>query len=121
MSWRYAGRAQTSPQNPRAFGVCDRCGCWDNLDNLRFQFDYRGLKLQNLGIRVCFRCYDKPSPQLRPIILPPDPVPVMNPRPENFAAAENNYRTTQGGDIRVTQDDEDRVTEGGGNQVGEES
>lgn len=117
MSWRYAGRAQTSPQNPRAFGVCDRCGCWENLDNLRFQFDYRGLKLQNLGIRVCSRCCDRPSPQLRPIILPPDPVPVLNPRPENFAAAENNYLSTEGGDHMTTEDTDPLVQEGGGNNV----
>lgn len=117
MSWRYTGRAQVSPQSPSAFGVCDRCGIWNQLNRLNFQYDYRGLKLQNLGLRVCERCYDRPSPFFRPVILPPDPVPVMNPRPEDFAAAENNYRVTQDGDMRVTQDDDDRVTNGGGNQV----
>lgn len=117
MSWRYTGRARVSPQNPRAFAVCDRHGGWVNLEDLRPQFDYRGLKLQNLGIMVCSRCYDKPSPQLRPIILPPDPVPVMNPRPENFAAAENNYLSTEGGDHMTTEDADPLVQEGGGNNV----
>lgn len=41
----------------------------------------------NLRIRVCSHCTDRPSNQLRTIILPPDPVPVLDPRPENFTTA----------------------------------
>lgn len=117
MSWRPHGRARVNPQSPESFGRCDRCSLWYNLNDLAFQFDYRGLKLQNLGLRVCRRCLDKPSPQLRPIILPPDPVPVMNPRPENFAAAENNYLSTESGDHMTTEDTDPLVQEGGGNNV----
>ena len=50
-----------------------------------FQFDYRGLALQNLRILVCQVCLDKPQPQLKPIIIGPDPIPVRDPRP-GFAA-----------------------------------
>lgn len=118
MSWRYTGRARVSPQNPASFGVCQRCGIWYNLKDLVFQHDWRGLKLQNTQLLVCtVTCLDKPSPQLRPIILPPDPVPVMNPRPENFAAAENNYLSTEGGDHMTTEDEDPLVQEGGGNNV----
>jgi hypothetical protein len=40
-----------------------------------------------------------PQEQLRAIQLPADPVPVWQPRPENFEAAENDYRTTLPGTV----------------------
>lgn len=43
-----------------------------------------GPTLQWNGLLVCDQHYDKPQPQLRPIILPPDPVPVVLPRIEPF-------------------------------------
>jgi hypothetical protein len=83
-----AGRARVSAKNPQAQGVCDRCGIWYNLVNLEWQFDWRGTRLQNIQLRVCRRCLDKPQEQLRAITLPADPVTVDYPRPENFLAAE---------------------------------
>lgn len=84
-----AGRARVSAKNPQAQGVCDRCGIWYNLVDLVWQFDWRGTSLQNLWIRVCKRtCLDVPQAQLRAIQLPADPVPVWQPRPENFFADE---------------------------------
>lgn len=50
---------------------------------------------------MCDECLDNPQPQLKPIILPADPVPVANPRPEPYALDENNIRTTTDGDPRV--------------------
>jgi hypothetical protein len=94
-----AGRARISAKNPQAFGVCDRCGIWENLVSLQNQFDWRGTSLQNLWLRVCKRCLDTPQQQLRSITLPADPVPVDYPRPENFEAAETNYRTTVPGSV----------------------
>jgi hypothetical protein len=41
---------------------------------------------------VCRQCLDVPSEQLRAITLPADPVPIYQPRPEDFLAAESNYR-----------------------------
>ena len=76
------GRASVSSSNPKAFGICDRCGFMFNHHALRFQHDYRGRSLQNLRILVCETCLDKPQPQLKPIILSPDPVPIKNPRPQ---------------------------------------
>lgn len=84
-----AGRAKTSSRNPRAKGVCDRCGIWYNHDHLQFQFDWAGTSLVNKQILVCKRCLDKPQQQLRAIILPADPVPIRNPRPEYFDEEEN--------------------------------
>jgi hypothetical protein len=78
------GHAQVNPRDPRAFGVCDRCYRQFNLENLRWQFDYRANELVNLRILVCDTCMDVPQDQLRPKATPPDPVPVSNPRPENY-------------------------------------
>jgi hypothetical protein len=83
-----AGRARVSAKNPQAQGVCDRCGLWYTLADLTFQADWRGTSLQNLWLRVCSRCLDAPQQQLRAIQLPADPVPVWQPRVENFLAAE---------------------------------
>lgn len=94
-----AGRAKTNPSNPSAFGVCDRCGLWWNLTDLRFQHDWRGTTLQNLWLRVCNDCYDTPQEQLRSIVLPADPVPVWQPRVEPFAQDEESYMGTTGATI----------------------
>ncbi len=83
------GRARVDPQHPEAFGVCDRDGMWYNLRDLFWQFDWRGPRLMNLRIRVCRKCLDQPSNAFRTIIYPPDPVPVADPRPQNFAIPNN--------------------------------
>jgi hypothetical protein len=77
-----AGKARTDPRRPRAFGVCDQCGTWFNLRTLRWGMEYMGPGLQRTGFRVCSDCFDQPQDQLRPIILPPDPMPVADPRVE---------------------------------------
>ena len=96
------GRAQVDPENPRALAVCQRCSFWYNHDDLRWQWDYRGISLQNLRILVCETCYDDPQPQLKPRILPPDPLPVINARVEPFYIDEVDRRATLDGRIRVT-------------------
>ncbi len=88
-----SGHARTSSRNPQAFSVCDRCGQWHNFVNLRWQFDWRGASLQNLRILVCKRCYDTPQNQLRAIVLPPDPQPIINARPEIFPNDESDWLT----------------------------
>jgi hypothetical protein len=89
-----SGKARTNPNNPQAFGVCDRCGQWRNHVDLRWQFDFRGRTLQNLRILVCETCEDQSQPQLKPRVIPPDPLPIANARIEPFC-----YDTT---DDRVT-------------------
>lgn len=84
-----SGRARTSTTNPEAFGVCDRCGGWRNLNRLSFQYQWAGPQLQNTRLLVCRRCLDTPNEQLRTIVLPPDPLPVLNARPENWAVADD--------------------------------
>ena len=126
------GRAKVSATNPQAAGICDRCGFVYNLVNLRWQYDWRGTSLQNIKLLVCNPCYDEPQQQLRAIVVPADPVPVANPRIQDFVTAETNNRFTSGGDTvdpttnipviggdnRITMDDNDRVTQTTGEPPG---
>ena len=89
-----AGRARTSPSNPQAHAICDRCGFRYNHVNLSWQFDWAGASLINKRILVCSPCNDMPQQQLRAIVLPADPVPILNPRIQDFVTAETNNRYT---------------------------
>lgn len=127
-----SGRARTSPSGPQAHAICDRCGFRYNHIDLSFQFDWRGATLQNTRILVCNRCNDDQQQQLRAIVIPADPVPIMNPRVQDFVAASTTTRTTSGqntvdpttgipipGDVvRITQDDQTRVTQQTGEPPG---
>jgi hypothetical protein len=85
-----SGRAKTDPKNPRAFGVCDRCSLWYNLQDLVWQYEWRGNELVNIQLRVCtLTCLDVPFQNNRPLYLPPDPPPVDQPRTEPFAIDED--------------------------------
>lgn len=104
MAWRFHGRARVSPTKPSAFGVCDRCCAWYNLNDLRFQYDWRGNRLQNLNFRVCQRCYDVPQQQYRPVIVGPDPLPRRNPRPDLYAPIMPTLLSDSiGGDVQDPQ------------------
>lgn len=83
------GRAQVDPRSPRALAICDRCQFMYNHDTLRWQFRWRGPRLQNIRLLVCESCYDTPNEQERLIVLPPDPASIDNARPENYALADN--------------------------------
>jgi len=104
MAWRYHGRAEVDPRRPSPFGICDRCGALENLENLRWQYQYAGVGLVNLQLLVCAPCMDVPQPQLTATILPPDPEPVFNARPEYYSVDEIDYLTDQNGNILVDQD-----------------
>jgi hypothetical protein len=126
-----SGRARTSARNPQAHAICDRCGFRYNHVNLKWQYDWRGASMMNIRLLVCNTCYDAPQEQLRAIVVPADPVPINQPRLQDFVAAESNTRVTSGqntidpitglpvpaGDTRITQNDDTRVTQ----QTGEPS
>ena len=82
------GHARVSTRNPEAFAVCQRCGFWYNLVDLRWQYYFNGPQLFNSRLLVCKKCDDKPNEQLKTIILPPDPVAVQNARTEPFSYDE---------------------------------
>lgn len=89
MPWRYHGRAEVDPQRPEAWGVCDRCGIWYGLNDLNWQYQFAGVGLVNLNLLVCRPCMDIPQPQLTALIIPPDPEPIMDARPEYYSVDEH--------------------------------
>lgn len=81
--------ARVSTTNPEAWAVCDRCGFYRNRSDLVWQTEWAGTHLYNIQILVCSdRCFDTPNEQLRTIILPPDPPPILNARVPNYAYEE---------------------------------
>ncbi len=96
-------RARTDPSAPEAWASSDRSGFVGNHRNLRWQYEWAGLKLVNTRVLVWDDEYDEPNRQLGSIILPPDPLPIFNARPENYAIDEEpvSTRYTLDGRVRV--------------------
>lgn len=88
-----SGRARTSSSSPQAHAICDRCGFRYNHADLQWQYDWRGAALQNIRILVCNSCVDTPQEQLRAIVVPADPTPIMQARVQDFRQAETDYQT----------------------------
>ncbi len=95
-------RARTNPSSPRAWGTSDRNGMLNNHENLHWQWEWAGQKLVNKMILVSADELDKPQRQLGTFILPPDPTPIMNARPERYDIDEEpvSLRTTINGAVR---------------------
>lgn len=88
--------ARVSTNNPEAFAICDRCGFVRNMSDLIWQDAWAGTHLYRIQTLVCSdRCYDVPQEQLRTIILPPDPPPVLNARVPNYAYEEQTARIVE--------------------------
>jgi hypothetical protein len=98
-----SGRARTSSTNPQAHAICDRCAFRYNHVDLKWQYDWAGASLINKRILVCSTCYDEPQQQLRAIIIPADPVPIINPRVEPYAWDEIDRRQVSGNNTVNTQ------------------
>jgi len=92
------GRARADRHSPRAWAICDKCGFLYNKKDLQWQYEWAGNRLVNQNMLVCDKCYDTPQEQLRVIILPADPTPIVNPRPER-SQINNNPFTSIGGNI----------------------
>ena len=91
MAWRPHARVKVDARNPRAAGVCGRCGIPVNHYTLRWQFGYAGVQLIHFKLLVCDRCEDLPQRQLGAKILSPDPLPIFNARPEPFTTTGFGY------------------------------
>lgn len=65
---------------PSALGICDKSRFVFNHKDLVKQMEWRGNALVWTGFLVGRPYVDVPNEQLRPPILPPDPVPVKMPR-----------------------------------------
>ena len=71
--------------DPYAAAVCDGCAFWVRHRDLKKDMQYRGgISPVWTGMLLCSKCYDvpNPAPQFSRLTLFPDPVPVLNPRPE---------------------------------------
>lgn len=84
-----SGRFSVDSGAPEARGVCDRCGFTFRHRDLQWQWQWQGPKLQNRRLLVDAGCLDVPQQQLRTIILPADPLPILNPRQENYTNDDN--------------------------------
>ena len=80
--------SRTQTNSPRAWATSDRSGFVGNQENMKWQLQWAGTQLINLRILVYPDEYDEPQRQLGTIILPPDPVAIMNARPEQYAVDE---------------------------------
>mgnify|MGYP001607407573 CR=1 FL=1 len=114
MAYRWHPKlAEVDPDNPSAWGTCDRCGFITNLNRMVWQWDYRGTPSPiNTRILTCGRqtCLDVPNPQMAPMILPPDPLPVFNARPEPYTLDETSWLSTEDGDVISAEDGDDLAT-----------
>lgn len=82
MSYQPKGKFVTiDPDNPEALGICDYSGIIFMRKDLCRQMEWRGDQLVWTGFYVGQPFVDKPNQQNRTPILPPDPVPVLDPRP----------------------------------------
>lgn len=91
--------------DPRAIATCDYSGLMVKHSIMKDQLAYRGQGLVKTGYRVNPKFYDKPNAQdLTPRIFP-DPVPVLNPRPDTeidaFQPAVLELDVS-GGDVTLT-------------------
>lgn len=104
-----------SARGPRAQGCCDRCGFTYTHSTLSWDYQWSGVKLQNLRLLVCKTCLDAPQIQLKTIIIPADPLPVLNPRPEQYAVTVPSFVATESSTFAGS----DITTESGDNLIWE--
>jgi hypothetical protein len=113
--WHQTGRGRVSMRSPSALAICDDCNFTYNHCDLRWKIQWSGVKLQNLRLLVCKTCWDVPQPQLKTIIIPPDPLPVFNARPEHYAQTVPSFVATESGTFSGS----DITTENGDNLIWE--
>lgn len=81
MSYRPKGKnVKIDASDPAAVAFCDKTGMVFNREDLVKQFEWRGNAIVWTGFYVGPQFADTPNEQLRPPILPPDPVPIQQPR-----------------------------------------
>lgn len=83
------GRAKVDRRNPKAWAVCDGCGFLYNRDDLQWQYEWFGARTESTNMLKCETCLDDLQEQLRVIVLPADPVPIQDPRPEQGVSNNN--------------------------------
>lgn len=95
--------ARTDPSSPRGWSTDDRSGFVTNLENMEWQYEWRGLALVNTRVLSFGPYLDQPQRQLGSVVLPPDPPGLLNARPEAYPADEYWPRLVQSGAPRYLQ------------------
>lgn len=104
MSWRpHPKYARTNPASPRGWATDMKSGFVTNLEDMQFQYEFRGLGLYNTQVLTFGRFLDEPQRQLGSVILPPDPPGLFNARPEAYPSDEFWPRLLQNGAPRYLQ------------------
>lgn len=69
--------------------TCSTCGLLWSQSSMSFQYNFRGGNTPiNTQILRCPRCIDGLQWQAKLIVIPPDPPPFFNTRPETYAVDE---------------------------------
>ena len=112
MAYRWHPKnAEVDADAPRAWGSCDKCGMIWQLDKLQWQYSYQGaFQPMNTRYLVCPKHIDPLNPQDQAYILPPDPEPIFNARPEPYVLDETSWLSTQDGDVITAEDGEQFIT-----------
>lgn len=75
-----------NPKDPDSVAVCDGCGRWTMYEHLVEKKEFRGGSVPvGTGLWVCGVCDDVPNPYFSKLVLPPDPVPIAHPRPQDYS------------------------------------
>lgn len=105
--WTSPQRAPVNRRHPKSQAICDQCGMLYHHDALSWQYEWRGNQLMNTRFLVCRPCLDKPFELNRPIRLPPDPVPIKDPRPSWF---DNTLPSTNAATLDSTVNSSNNIT-----------
>lgn len=112
MTYRPSPKYASKDARRGSWTTCDECGFLWNLSRMQFQYDFMGGSVpQNTGYLVCPRCLDDLNYQRQLLIIPPDPPPIANTRPEPYAVDETDWLTTEDGDILTTESDDPLITD----------
>lgn len=82
MSFQKGRYVTIDPHDSHALGICDRTGFVHNRRDLVPEMEYRGNALCWTGFYVGPDFVDVPNPQATNPVLPSDPEPVFDPRPQ---------------------------------------
>lgn len=111
MSYRPQPKYATSDATRGPWTTCDVCGFIWQMCDMQFQYDYLGGSVpQSTGYLKCPKCLDQLNQQRQLIIIPPDPPPLFNTRPENYTVDETNWLVTDEASILVTDTSEQLIT-----------
>jgi hypothetical protein len=104
---KYASRDATRG----AWVTCDVCGFIWSMCDMSFQYDFLGGSTPvSTHVLKCPKCINDLRWQAKLIIIPPDPPPLFNTRPETYTIDETNFLTTQDGDIIDTESGKSYIT-----------